>query len=162
MSYHSQVAIVFDTNAFTEEQLVKAENILDSLSEGDPRLIKRDGNCLQFYHAFYKWYDLDEDIESFYSFLKEIPKNSYQFARTGEDPQDILWEDTGNILFEINEAGIEQLRAEYDQRFPVDSFNGEFYSQKNKYMLDSTMRLVIKNKSNTENAYIVTGMEISE
>jgi len=110
MSYHSQVAIVFDTNAFTEEQLVKAENILDSLSEGDPRLIKRDGNCLQFYHAFYKWYDLDEDIESFYSFLKEIPKNSYQFARTGEDPQDIEYGGDCNfglsIIHEVDPASL--------------------------------------------------------
>jgi hypothetical protein len=89
MSYRSKVAIVFDKTALTQDQQNKAKEILALLCKEDYNLIKQNETYLQFYHEYYKWNDLDEDIQFLYKFLGEIPEESYSFLRTGEEYGDL-------------------------------------------------------------------------
>lgn len=88
MSYLSDVAIVFNKEALTQDQRNKAKEILALLCEENYNLIKQDQTYLQFYCEHYKWNDLNENIQFFYEFLEEIPSDSYEFVRTGEESGD--------------------------------------------------------------------------
>jgi hypothetical protein len=110
MSYRSNVAIVFDRNVLTGDQRAKAEEILDSLCEGNYNLVKKNQDYLQFYNATHKWTNLYENVQDLYDFLEEIPEEAYSLLRTGEECGDLEMLGEGDFglsyLFEVDPASL--------------------------------------------------------
>lgn len=110
MSYRSNVAIVFIKTALTQDQVNKAKELLALLCQENYNLIKQNETYLQFYHDYYKWNDLEEDIQFFYEFLEKIPEESYSFLRTGEECGDLEMKGSDEFglsyLFEVDSASM--------------------------------------------------------